>query len=292
MIRTNRFGSLLLLALGLLGNLGPSLAGRHPNYFCDLPCKNVLGSYFMNTACQRQNVMCQGGQKCGEEFKVVALNDTDRQYMLDIHNYLRNKVAMGRETRGSQPTAANMNALSYNKELEFMAQCWINECHKESILVHDKCRRTAEFSWVGQNLAYVGSTDPSQLDKLSMIKKMILGWYDEVAEFSSSWVNKHEERDAMIGHYTQLVWADTKEIGCAMSYFAHHDGTYKWYNLKLACNYGPGGNYLGQPVYKIGKTGSKCAGKKTNKRFPGLCGVDVPINRTKNYYNEFFKYYI
>lgn len=56
--------------------------------------------------------MCGKGRSCGQDFKVVSLNDDDRQYILDIHNYLRNKVAMGQERRGGgQPPAANMNTL-------------------------------------------------------------------------------------------------------------------------------------------------------------------------------------
>ena len=38
----------------------------------------------------------------------------------------------------------------------------------------------------------------------------------------------------------------------------------------MACNYGPGGNMAGQPVYKKGKPGSKCP-TGTKKTSQGLC---------------------
>lgn len=39
------------------------------------------------------------------------MTDEWRQYVLDLHNQLRNKVAAGNESRNNQPSAANMNVL-------------------------------------------------------------------------------------------------------------------------------------------------------------------------------------
>ena len=45
----------------------------------------------------------------------------------------------------------------------------------------------------------------------------------------------------MCGHYTQIVWSDTKEVGCAV---ARGGGTEVW-----ACNYDPAGNWAGRRPY-------------------------------------------
>jgi pathogenesis-related protein 1 len=45
------------------------------------------------------------------------------------------------------------------------------------------------------------------------------------------------------GHYTQLVWADTKRVGCAV--IACHDGA-----TFIICNYDPPGNYVGERPYE------------------------------------------
>ena len=48
-----------------------------------------------------------------------------------------------------------------------------------------------------------------------------LGWYNEVVSpgFNPSNVNPFVfSYDA--GHYTQVVWAETEEIGCGFSYYA------------------------------------------------------------------------
>lgn len=39
------------------------------------------------------------------------MTDELRQAILDKHNELRNKIAMGEEKTGSQPAASNMNVL-------------------------------------------------------------------------------------------------------------------------------------------------------------------------------------
>ena len=45
---------------------------------------------------------------------------------------------------------------------------------------------------------------------------------------------------ADVAHYTQMIWRDTREVGCAL-----HQGRA---NDILICRYGPPGNVLGQPV--------------------------------------------
>lgn len=44
-----------------------------------------------------------------------------------------------------------------------------------------------------------------------------------------------------VGHYSQLVWKDTREVGCAIASNARRDF--------LVCRYWPAGNVVGQPAY-------------------------------------------
>ena len=48
-----------------------------------------------------------------------------------------------------------------------------------------------------------------------------------------------------IGHYTQVVWADTEELGCGMVYYK--SGTN--YETFTVCNYAKGGNFQGLGTY-------------------------------------------
>jgi Cysteine-rich secretory protein family len=50
------------------------------------------------------------------------------------------------------------------------------------------------------------------------------------------------ERDCRVyGHYTQMVWRSTTQIGCGWASDANQD--------YLVCRYSPSGNYAGQPAY-------------------------------------------
>ena len=43
------------------------------------------------------------------------------------------------------------------------------------------------------------------------------------------------------GHYTQVAWADTEELGCGMVYYKGA----KYYETIIVCNYARGGNIQG-----------------------------------------------
>ena len=60
------------------------------------------------------------------------------------------------------------------------------------------------------------------------------------------------------GHYTQVVWADTDEIGCGFSYYSEQVGPFLAYKALTVCNYAIGGNDAGKPMYKIGAACSEC----------------------------------
>ena len=62
------------------------------------------------------------------------------------------------------------------------------------------------------------------------------GWYDPAAGQCSA------PAGSTCGHYTQVAWADTKEVGCGMA-FCPGSGQV-W-----VCNYSPAGNIVGRKPY-------------------------------------------
>ena len=56
------------------------------------------------------------------------------------------------------------------------------------------------------------------------------------------------------GHYTQVAWANSEEIGCGMVYYKSG----KWYKTLVFCNYATGGNWRGSTMYEVGRACSKC----------------------------------
>jgi len=205
---------------------------------------------------------------------VVSVSGITDQAMKDAivskHNDLRSKVANGLEVLGvdgTQPKAANMRELVWNDELAEVAQRWVDQCAG----AHDSNRRTETFSSVGQNWAamYGGNHDDSNAKATQMVEN----WYSEVKDITLKAVNSYSSDLAVtgstgvIGHYTQVVWAETAEVGCGYMTSSNDD-----YGLEsvLVCNYGPAGNWLGAPVYEQGDPGSNCPAD-TSKTADGLC---------------------
>jgi len=68
-----------------------------------------------------------------------------------------------------------------------------------------------------------------------------MGWYNEIKDYKYSKV-KSNRIGPKTGHYTQMVWKDTKEVGIA-SAFSKNGKVY------VVARYYPAGNYLGEYPY-------------------------------------------
>ena len=76
----------------------------------------------------------------------------------------------------------------------------------------------------------------------------ITGATASAAQVVNAWAAESRHYDyksnrcrGVCGHYTQIVWSDTKEVGCAVARVA---GREVW-----VCNYDPPGNWVGQRPY-------------------------------------------
>lgn len=204
---------------------------------------------------------CHPVKTCHNWHKDGQLTDYQKDLLLKRHNQLRNLVAIGGETRGlnfePQPSASNMRELEWDRELEYIALCHVHRCKFE----HDACRDKADGTSVGQNLLVSSSED---------VDDIVTTWENEVVEFDPKLVSRFVGNISGIGHYTQVVWAETAQIGCARSTYTE-DGMR---HFLTACNYAPSGNVEGYPVYRIGKRCSNCPkGTVCTKKFNGLCSV-------------------
>ncbi|KAJ9593714.1 hypothetical protein L9F63_014762, partial [Diploptera punctata] len=234
------------------------------NIVCVLACVVVAASAqcSYSSICS-DHTMCiysEVGSGC-TNLKYSGVNtDEEKQAIVDEHNRVRAIVANGQESRGNpgpQPSAANMEKMQWDNDLAVVAQRWANQCN----FGHDSCRNDARF-YVGQNV-YMGSSMGSPETGTEDWIAAVDAWYDEVALFSSSSVNPYVFGED-IGHYSQVVWSNSKYVGCG---FAAWEGTDGWYNKYYVCNYGPGGNYIGGTVYDVGTACSECSGSCEN----GLC---------------------
>jgi hypothetical protein len=75
------------------------------------------------------------------------------------------------------------------------------------------------------------------------IEAMVDGWVREKRHFRYGTFpdNSTTGRVADVGHYTQLVWRQTRHVGCAIASGAVED--------VLVCRYSEAGNYLGEAPF-------------------------------------------
>ncbi|KFP05464.1 Serotriflin, partial [Calypte anna] len=164
-----------------------------------------------------------------------------QQLIVDKHNALRRAV---------NPPARNMMKMEWNTAAAENAREWANQC----TLRHSTAAMRATDKRCGENL-YM-STAPSSWSRA------IDAWYNEEKNFEYGTGANPE--GSVIGHYTQVVWYNSYEVGCAIAYCPNKK--FKYYYV---CHYCPAGNlrHLIPTPYKKGEPCGDCP----NACEDGLC---------------------
>jgi len=137
----------------------------------------------------------------------------------------------------------------------------------------------AERFNVGQNLALFFTNGPFFPEPETRVQ----AWYDEISLYSYS--PGPFKFSTETGHFTQIVWGSTNRLGCARSRYVANGFPHQL----LVCNYGPGGNVQGRPLYTAGQPCSQCS---CSARYPGLCAVGTKLNTESPFsFADFFPSY-
>ncbi|XP_057679557.1 cysteine-rich venom protein TEL1-like [Corythoichthys intestinalis] len=173
----------------------------------------------------------------------IATSSSDQNEIVNKHNTLRRNV---------KPTASNMLKMSWNSEAAANAQRWANTC---SMNHSTSSQRIISTSGCGENL-YMASNKNSWSDAIQ-------SWYDEVNDwrYGVGSVNGKE-----VGHFTQVVWYRSNQIGCAIAYCPNSDTKYFY-----VCQYCPPGNYQLTHPYKSGPSCGDCPNACDNKLCTNPC---------------------
>ncbi|KAH6932403.1 hypothetical protein HPB50_005315 [Hyalomma asiaticum] len=215
-----------------------------------------------HTACKPPNSWCK--------IKIRGVDATQRALILKLHNDYRSQVAKG-QLPGFK-TAADMLELLWDDELAYVAQAHANLCTPaDGDLKHDKKedRFTNHFERTGQNLAWTGNTH--YIDGPNWTQVLYAWVTEEYVDYPPRYTSQFREiPNVQTGHFTQAIWSTSRYVGCGYTYY-NIEGA-KYYHMKhYACNYGPTGNFLRQPIYKEGPTCSACPMPYVCNQATGLC---------------------
>ncbi|NXP49897.1 PI16 inhibitor, partial [Heliornis fulica] len=159
-----------------------------------------------------------------------CLSDEEKKIILDGHNKYRSQVS---------PPAVDMLKMSWDTELEAFAQAYAEKC----IWDHNKERGRR-----GENLFAMAPT----LD----LEFAVEDWNGEEKFYNLT--TSTCVPGQMCGHYTQVVWASTHQIGCGAHFCEKISGIETEDMYLLVCNYYPPGNMKGRKPYKEGPSCSQC----------------------------------
>jgi uncharacterized protein YkwD len=135
----------------------------------------------------------------------AGLTGGDEQAMLTAINASRAKHCVPAQTWSAQLAAA--------------AQVWVNKCTMTpgtNVFAHDPQR-----GQTGENLAWGTSLSPQQAEQL---------WYNEVSHYNFA----APAYSSAVGHFTQLVWRASTQVGCAKATCGGQ--------VLLSCRFSPPGN--------------------------------------------------
>jgi len=149
--------------------------------------------------------------------RVVSSDSSFISTLLHLHNSCRAEVQ-------SPP-------LTWSASLAADAAKWAQHLLKGGKGEHDQSIRGLE----GENLWWGTAGAYSYAE-------MVGYWINEKSSFVyGSFPNCSTTRSAIVGHYTQIVWKNTRSVGCAFS----TDGKTDY----LVCRYSPPGNVIGENPY-------------------------------------------
>lgn len=179
----------------------------------------VVSADYCSLSCNgTQHLMCKNscqptGKYCGISAMPLRILYEEIWEILRLHNEYRSALALSKFDN-RQP--ARFNALSYTMDLQRSASCAVNMCGIKNLDV-EYCVKTEKYPHIGQN--YILYTPPKGEKGIvgpKGIKMCMKKWFSEhkYGEYDQKSV-KNWIFNETFKHFTQMVWGDTKYIGCA-----------------------------------------------------------------------------
>ncbi|XP_036905313.1 glioma pathogenesis-related protein 1 [Sturnira hondurensis] len=203
-------------------------------------------------------------------YSTNSLPDIDNEAFIKdcvhIHNKFRSEV---------KPRASDMLYMTWDPELARIAKAWARNCkfaHNERLGPPHKLH--SNFTSLGENI-WTGSLS------IFSVSSAVTNWYSEIQyyDFTTRKCTK------VCGHYTQVVWADSYKVGCAVQYCPKVSGFEGFTNIAhFICDYGPAGNYPTWP-YKKGPPCSACP--QNDECVDNMC-INPQRDKVTRYYSTVY----
>ncbi len=152
-----------------------------------------------------------------QDVRTIYKDSTFISPILQYHNSLR--------------SALQLPALTWSPQLASEALAWAKHLADIDKGQHDQdiVGKEGENLWWGTANAF-------------SFGDMVGAWIAEKKSFREGlFPDCRANRTAVVGHYTQIVWRDTRSVGCALVGNGRND--------YLVCRYSPVGNIIGQKPY-------------------------------------------
>ncbi|XP_020784941.1 peptidase inhibitor 15-like [Boleophthalmus pectinirostris] len=198
-----------------------------------------------------------------------SITQSEMLAILDYHNQVRAHV---------YPPAANMELMQWDTELAQWAEVWAASCQWEHGPAH-------MLSFFGQNLSV-------RTGGYQSVLQLLTPWFEEVFYYVFPYPNMCRPLcpltcyAPMCTHYTQMVWASTSRVGCALHTCSNMSvwGAVWRDAAFLVCNYSPKGNWIGEAPYRVGVPCSMCP-----STYRGRCSNNLCVPEPQSNYVTWFK---
>jgi pathogenesis-related protein 1 len=178
--------------------------------------------YIASTSLKKETSSAPAATTTPRSTSVATGNPTlNPAAMLTAHNQWRSKTGVP--------------ALKWSNELAGSSQKWADQ------LAQNGCKMKHSTGKYGENIYWAGAAQRS--DGTSSVQKKtdqdaVDAWGNEVQDYDYASNTCH----GVCGHYTQVVWKSTSEVGCAMTVCS--DKGQLW-----VCQYTSRGNMVGEKPY-------------------------------------------
>ncbi|XP_077516764.1 venom allergen 3 homolog [Amblyomma americanum] len=115
----------------------------------------------------------------------------------------------------------------------------LNDCRGKTFAERPVAGGGPRFPRVGQNVGWRGENrNRSSVSWSQRIKN----WFDEHKYYPTEGIGSFRviRGHAKTGHFTQLMWGDTRCVGCGYTFYTlKNDNSTQRYQTTQVCNYGP-----------------------------------------------------